>query len=149
MAHANARLGPAGRRELGRLICELKWPERRAAECLSVSRATAHRWKRRWLAASAEQRGSGAWAAARSSRPHVSPTRTAPGAEALACAARERTGWGPRLIAGGTGVADSPVHATLRRHGSSRAPRPPREQFRRYEWPCPGDLVHVDVKHYP
>jgi transposase InsO family protein len=149
MAHANARLGPAGRRELVRLMCELKWPERRAAECLSVSRATAHRWKRRWLVASAEQRRSGAWAADRSSRPHVSPTRTAPVIEALVCAARERTGWGPRLIAGETGVAQSTVHAILRRHGCSRTPRTPREQFRRYEWPCPGDLVHMDVKHYP
>jgi hypothetical protein len=76
MAHANARLGPAGRRELVRLICEMKWPERRAAECLSVSPTTAHRWKRRWLEAGAEDRCSGAWAADRSSRPHRSPRRT-------------------------------------------------------------------------
>ncbi len=65
------------------------------------------------------------------------------------CAARERTGWGPRLIAGETGVAHSTVHAILRRHGRSRAPRAPREPFRRYEWPCPGDLLHMDVKRYP
>ena len=64
-------------------------------------------------------------------------------------AARERTGWGPRLIAGETGVAHSTVHAILKRHGRSRAPRPSREAFRRYEWPCPGDLVHMDVKRYP
>jgi hypothetical protein len=62
MAHANAWLGPAGRRELVRLMCEMDWPERRAAECLSVAPATAHRWKRRWLAASREDRRSGAWA---------------------------------------------------------------------------------------
>jgi hypothetical protein len=31
MAHANARLGPAGRRELVRLMIELGMPERRAA----------------------------------------------------------------------------------------------------------------------
>ena len=36
MAHANARLGPAGRRKLVHLMFEMKWPERRAAECLSV-----------------------------------------------------------------------------------------------------------------
>ena len=64
-------------------------------------------------------------------------------------AARERTGWGPRLIAGETGVAHSTVHAILKRHGCSRTPRAPREQFRRYEWPCPGDLLHMDVKRYP
>jgi transposase InsO family protein len=64
-------------------------------------------------------------------------------------AARERTGWGPRLIAGETGVAHSTVHAILRRHGRSRTLRAPREPFRRYEWPCPGDLLHMDVKRYP
>jgi transposase InsO family protein len=149
MAHANARLGPAGRRELVRLMCEMGWPERRAAECLSVSAATAHRWKRRWLAASSGQRRSGAWARDRSSRPHRSPRRTPAEREAQVCAARERTGWGPRLIAGETGVAHSTVHAILKRHGCSRAPRAPREPFRRYEWPCPGDLLHMDVKRYP
>ena len=149
MAHANARLGPAGRRELVHLMIDMNWPERRAAECLFVSPATAHRWKRRWLSASAQQRRSGAWARDRSSRPHRSPARTAPVIEAAVLAARERTGWGPRLIAGETGVAHSTVHAILKRHGRSRTPRPPREAFQRYEWPCPGDLLHMDVKRYP
>jgi transposase InsO family protein len=149
MAHANAWLGPAGRRDLVRLICEMRWPERRAAESLGVSRATAHRWKRRWLAASEQERRSGAWAADRSSRPRRSPMRTSPDVEARVCQARERTGWGPRLIAGETGVAHSTVHAILRRHGCSRVPRAPREPFMRYEWPCPGDLLHMDVKRYP
>ena len=90
MAHANARLGPAGRRKLVDLICVMNWPERRAAECLSVSRATAHRWKRRWLAASELDRRSGAWARDRSSRPLHSPTRTAPQVEARVLAVRER-----------------------------------------------------------
>ncbi len=64
-------------------------------------------------------------------------------------AARERTGWGPRLIAGELGLSHSTVHAILRRHGCSRPARAPRERFRRYEWPCPGDLLHMDVKRYP
>src|ERR1044071_3488246 len=98
MAPANARLGPAGRRRLVHLICEMAWPERRAAECLSVSAATAHRWKRRWLMASLEDRRSGAWARHRSSRPRRSLKRTTVCVEARVLAARERTGWGPRLI---------------------------------------------------
>ena len=149
MTHANARLGPAGRRELVRLMIEMKWPERRAAECLSVSSTTAHRWKRRWLTATVEERRSGAWARDRSSRPRRSPRRTAPEIEIAVLAARERTGWGPRLLAGETGVAHSTGHAILKRHGRSRAPRAAREQFKRYEWPCPGDLLHMDVKRYP
>jgi len=149
MAHANARLGPAGRRRLVHLICECGWPERRAAESLGVSRATAHRWKRRWLSASEELKRSGAWTRDRSSRPHRSPARTAAALEHEVLAARERTGWGPRLIGGQTGVAHSTVHAILKRHGRSRPPRAPRAQFVRYEWPCPGDLLHMDVKRYP
>src|SRR4051812_8813098 len=41
--HANAKLGPAGRRMLVRLIREGS-TERQAAACLSVAPATAHRW---------------------------------------------------------------------------------------------------------
>jgi transposase InsO family protein len=148
MAHANARLGPAGRRRLVHLICEVGYPERRAAESLGVSRATAHRWKRRWLAADEQLRRSGAWALERSSRPHRSPGQTPAEIEQRVLTARERTGWGPRLIAGQTGVAHSTVHAILRRHGCSQPPRAVRERFIRYEWPCPGDLLHMDVKRY-
>jgi transposase InsO family protein len=148
MAHANARLGPAGRRELVRLMIGEGMPERWAAARLSVSPCTAHRWKRRWLAAGEDERRSGAWALDRSSRPHRSPTRTPAVVEQRVLAERERTGWGPRLIAGQIGMAHSTVHAILRRHGRSRPPRSPREGFVRYEWPCPGDLLHMDVKRY-
>jgi transposase InsO family protein len=123
--------------------------ERQAAACLSTSNCTAHRWKRRWLQATREQRASGVWALDRSSRPHRSPRRTSPELERAVCRARERTGWGPRLIAGQTGVAHSTVHAILRRYGRSRRARRPRAAFVRYEWPCPGDLLHMDVKRYP
>ena len=147
MAHANARLGPAGRRELVRLICELGWPEA-AAECLSVSPATAHRWKRRWLTPRRGARVGGLGGG--SLKPAASlAARTPRRDRAAGLAARERTGWGPRLIAGETGIAHSTVHAILSRHGCSRTPRPAREAFRRYEWPCPGDLLHMDVKRYP
>jgi transposase InsO family protein len=37
----------------------------------------------------------------------------------------------------------------LHRHGLSRRPREPRGAANRYEWPCPGDLLHIDVKTYP
>jgi len=148
MAHANARLGPAGRRELVQLMISGGMSERRAAARLCVSPCTAHRWKARWLAASDELRRSGGWALDLSSRPHRSPRRTAAELEQRVLDERERTGWGPRLIAGQVGVAHSTVHAILKRHGCSRAPRTPRECFRRYEWPCPGDLLHMDIKRY-
>ena len=55
---------------------------------------------------------------------------------------------GPRLIAGETGHAHATVWRTLRRAGISRTAREPREQSRRYEWPCPGDLLHIDSKRF-
>ncbi len=148
MAHANARLGPAGRRELVRLMIEEGFPERQAAACLSVAPTTAHRWKHRWLTATDAQRASGAWTGDRSSRPHRSPTRTPRAVEQQVCRARRRTGWGPRLIAGETGVPHATVHAILRRHGLSRLPKAPREQVVRFEWPCPGDLLQMDTKRF-
>ncbi len=146
--HANAKLGPAGRRELVRLIRE-GLTGRQAAACLSVAPATAHRWSVREQQATARERASGAWAMDRSSRPRRSPRRTPVEVEQRVCAVRKRTGWGPRLIAGEIGLAHSTVHAVLRRYGCSRAPRQPRTEFVRYEWPCPGDLLHMDVKRYP
>jgi transposase InsO family protein len=64
------------------------------------------------------------------------------------CRARRRTGWGPRLIAGETGHPHATVWRCLRRAGLSRAPRTQREAPRRYEWPCPGDLLHIDTKRF-
>jgi hypothetical protein len=81
---------------------------------------------------------SGVWALDRFSRPHRSPTRTAADIEQRVYAERERSGHGPRLIAGRTGVAHSTVHAILRRHGLSRIPKAPREAIVRFQWPCPG-----------
>jgi transposase InsO family protein len=52
------------------------------------------------------------------------------------------------LIAGETGHAHATVWRTLKRAGISRLPREPREQPRLYEWPCPGDLLHLDTKRF-
>ncbi len=146
MAHPRATLGPAGRIELARLQLEDGLSERAAAAVLSTSHQTARRWKLRRLNATTEEIESGAWAKDRSSRPHCSPRKRSAELERLVCEERRRTGWGPRLIAGQTGVPHSTVHAVLRRHGISRAPKAERDPVRRYEWPCPGDLVQVDTK---
>ena len=145
--HANAKLGPAGRLALVRLVdggCSL----RAAAKQSSVSVATAHRWWHRWLDASAEARASDGWLQDRSSRPLRQPRRTGAGEEARICAVRQATGWGPRLVAGATGQSHSTVWKVLRRAGISRRPAPERGAPNRYEWPCPGDLLHMDVCTY-
>ena len=145
--HANAKLGPAGRLALVRLVdggCSL----RAAANESSVSVATAHRWWHRWLDASAEARASGRWLRDRSSRPLRQPRRTSASEEARICAVRQATGWGPRLVAGATGQPHSTVWKVLRRAGMSRRPTVERGAPNRYEWPCPGDLLHMDVCTY-
>jgi transposase InsO family protein len=52
------------------------------------------------------------------------------------------------LIAGETGHPHATVWRTLNRAGISRPPREPRERPRLYEWPCPGDLLHIDSKRF-
>jgi transposase InsO family protein len=145
--HRNAKLGLAGRRELVLQVeegCSL----REAAAMFHVSVATAHRWWRRWRAASESERESLACLFDRSSRPARSPRRLAPALERAICDCRHETGWGPRLVAGATGFAHSTVWKVLHRFGLSRPARPAREPANRYEWPCPGDLLHMDVSRY-
>ena len=145
--HGRAKLGPAGRLALCQAI-EGGMSLRQAAGCLNVSPATAHRWWHRYRDASAQKRHSLAWACDRSSRPHRSPRLLDRAAQKRICEARRRTGWGPRLIAGETGFAHSTVWKVLHRHGLSRHARQPRELASRYEWPCPGDLLHMDTARY-
>ena len=64
--------------------------------------------------------------------------------QARICAERRRCGHGPRVIAARLGYRHATVWKTLRRGGCSRPEPKPREPARRYEWPCPGDLLHVD-----
>jgi transposase InsO family protein len=145
--HANAKLGLAGRLALVRAI-EEGLSLKAAAAAFSVSPATAHRWWHRWLEASEEARRTLACLLDRSSRPRRSPRQLAPELEQAICACRRRTGWGPRLIAGVTGFAHSTVWKVLHRAGLSRRPRADKEPANRYEWPCPGDLLHMDTSRY-
>jgi len=145
--HRNAKLGLAGRYALVCVVAE-GMTLRQAAACFSVSPATAHRWWHRWLDAGEEARASLSCLLDRSSRPRRCPRQLAPELAERICACRRKTGWGPRLVAGATGVAHSTVWKVLRRAGISRPPRPTREPANRYEWPCPGDLLHMDVSEY-
>jgi transposase InsO family protein len=141
--HANAKLGLAGRLALVRAI-EEGASLKAAAAAFNVSPATAHRWWHRWL-------DGGRRAEAlrdRSSRPHRSPRLLARELQERICACRRKTGWGPRLVAGATGFAHSTVWKVLKRAGLSRRPAPVKEPANSYEWPCPGELLHMDVSRY-
>ena len=145
--HGRAKLGPAGRLALCEAI-ERGMTFRQAAAALSVSPATAHRWWHRYRVASPAERHSLGWAADRSSRPYRSPRLLSAPEQERICQARRHTGWGPRLVAGAVGHPHSTVWKVLHRHGLSRRPRRPREAVQRYEWPCPGDLLHMDSARY-
>jgi transposase InsO family protein len=144
--HPRAKLGLAARHELC-LAIERGLSIRAAARLFNVSPATAHKHWHRWLANPSERRTLRCLED-RSSRPLRSPRMLPAAAQERICEARRHTGWGPRLIAGVTGHPHSTVHRTLARHGISRPPRPERSETVRYEWPCPGDLLHMDTKRY-
>ena len=141
--HANAKLGLAGRLALVTAI-EGGLSLKAAAAAFSVSPATAHRWWHRWL--EGERRPESLWD--RSSRPRRSPRLLASELQERIRDCRRETGWGPRLVAGATGFAHSTVWKVLRRHDLSRRARPLREPANSYEWPCPGDLLHMDTSRY-
>jgi len=147
MQHANARLTPNGRLQMVRLVEERGFTFEAAAAASNVSKSTVWEWVRRWRGAAAE-RHSLSCLADRSSRPARSPRMLCEADQRRICAVRRRTGWGPRLIASETGHPHATVHRTLARHRLSRRPAAPREAVVRYEWPCPGNLLHIDVKRF-
>lgn len=143
--HPRAKLGLAGRHELVKAIANGASQREAAAGC-GVSPATANKWWRRWREASEAERRSLACLRDRCSRPHRSPNELPAREQDRICEVRARTGWGPRLIASEVGHPHSTVHRTLQRRGCSRRARAPRDAVVRYEWPCPGNLLHMDTK---
>jgi len=121
---------------------------RQAAAWRRVSVSTVQYWIDRRRAASGEELRSGAWAADRPSVPNHQPRLTSGGDHDRVCSARRRTGWGPRLIASELGMPHSTVSRCLERRGCSRRPKPRRGEVVRHEWPCPGDLLQMDVKRF-
>jgi transposase InsO family protein len=143
LLHANAKLGLAGRLELVRAV-EDGLSLKAAAAAFNVSPATVHRWWHRWLDGGCRPEA----LVDRSSRPRRSPRELAPELQERICDCRRRTGWGPRLVAGATGFAHSTVWKVLKRAGISRRSRTAKEPANSYEWPCAGDLLHMDVSRY-
>ena len=150
MPHHRARHTPLGRWEIVRRVVEDGETFAQAAAWANVSKSTVWEWVRRWRAASVEDRESLACLAERSSRPHRSPARVPAQEAARICQLRRRTGWSPRRLASEPDVAraHSTVHQVLRRGGCSRPVPGARPPVIRYEWPCPGNLLHMDVKRF-
>lgn len=117
-----------------------QWTPASAASAAGISVRSAYKWLAR------HRTGGRAALEDRASTPHHQPRRTDAALTARIMAARyeRRTAW---AIAVQLQVPRSTVAAVLARAGLNRlaslTPTPP---IRRYEWPRPGDLVHLDVK---
>ena len=132
--------------ELVELCLDRGLTRRQAAAWRRVSVSTVQYWIERYRSASNADRASGAWAQDHPSTPHRQPARVSEAVHDRVCEARERTGWGPRLLASELAMAHATVSRCLQRRGVSRRPPAPRETVRRFEWPCPGDLLQMDTK---
>jgi transposase-like protein len=142
MSHRNARLTVFGRRLLVERVCSGRPVAHVAAE-MGISRATAHKWMRRWRTEGE------AGLHDRSSRPLATPHRTTPDAEATVCRLRTDRKLGPARIGPVLGLPASTVHRILTRHRLNRLAwidRPTGTVIRRYERERPGELIHIDVK---
>jgi transposase InsO family protein len=142
VAHRRARLTHFGRLLLVTRVLEEGWSVTAAAESMGISRATAHKWIRRFR----EDGPPGL--ADRSSAPHRCPHALPDREVRRILRARRRTKFGPHRLGYQLGVPRSTVYAVLRREGLSRLScldRPTAIPIR-YERERPGELVHIDVK---
>jgi transposase InsO family protein len=148
MQHRNAPLTPNGRRRLVALVEEQHLTFEAAAAASNVAKSTCWEWVRRWREATDAERRSLNCLEDRSSRPRRSPAQVPEEEARLICERRERTGWSPRRLADEPDIKrpHSTIHRVLRRGGCSRRPKPEPPAVLRYEWPCPGNLLHMDVK---
>jgi transposase InsO family protein len=134
--------------ELAEKCLEEGMSRRQAAAWRRVSVSTVQYWVDRRRQASPAAIASGSWAEDRPSTPKRQPRLTSKRDHDRACAARRRTGWGPRLLASELSLAHATVSRCLERRGLSCPPRPTKEEVRRFEWPCPGDLLQMDTKRF-
>jgi transposase InsO family protein len=149
LGHANARTNLFARRLIVERVAA-GWPAARVAEQLGISRATVHKWVRRFA------EGGDAALADRSSRPQRMPARTSNRVERKVLTARRRRKRGAVVLAAELGLNPSTVGRILARHDVPRLAaidpitgepvRSSRRSDNRYEHPTPGAMIHVDVK---
>ena len=138
--HRNAKTTPHMRALLVDRIRHQRWTPQTAASAAGISVRSVYKWL-------ARHRAGGVLALEdRPSTPHGQPRRTTPAMTARIIAARyeRRTAW---AIAVQLQVPRSTVAAVLARAGLNQLARlTPPAPVVRYEWPRPGDLVHLDIK---
>jgi len=128
---------------LCRRVREAHWKVSAAAQAAGISRQTAHKWVRHF------EREGLAGLADRSSRPVRMPRLTRIDLAVRICWERVERQVGPHELALLLGIARSTIYAVLRRAELNRLDAlTVRRPVLRYEWPGPGDLVHLDIKRF-
>lgn len=113
-----------------------------AARMANISRQAAYRWTRRYRTEGVHG------LRRRSRRPLHSPRALPPATVQRILLLRLRSGYGPQRIGAALGLPTSTVHRVLQRARLHRLWLLDRVTRRpvRYEYPTPGELVHLDVK---
>ncbi|MFT3837851.1 MAG: IS481 family transposase [Myxococcaceae bacterium] len=138
--HKKARTCPESRALLVDRVVRLGWKVTRAADAAGVSTRTAHKWLNRY------EFGGEAELNDRSSRPKSSPLQLGPAWVELILMLRRSRMSGP-AIATRLQLPKSTVARILKRNKVSRLRAlEPVQPIVRYEWPKPGDMLHLDVK---
>ena len=142
--HANAKLGLAGRLCAGASDRggDVVGGEGGGVQCLAGDRAPrvaslVGRWPR----------ADGAAGSLESATPLAPAARPRAAGADLRLPSQDGLG-SARLVAGATGLAHSTVWKVLKRAGLSPRPSTVKEPANSFEWPCPGDLLHMDVSRY-
>jgi transposase InsO family protein len=137
--HGSARLSVHSRLTIALRVQEEGWTVTAAARAANVSRQTASKWVGRF-----RELGE-VGLRDRSTRPHTIRRLGASAVRQIERLRRQRLG--SHRIAWTLHLARSTVYRVLRRLGLGRLPRlEPRPDPHRYEWPVPGDLLHLDTK---
>jgi transposase InsO family protein len=138
--HSLARSLPASRALLVDRVKKQRWTATKAAAAAGISVRTAYKW----LARHAAEGIAGLWD--RSSRPLRTPSRLPADREALVLQLR-RSKLTAKQIAHQLRLTRPTVARVLVRNGLSRLRflEPP-QPANRYQWPNPGDLIHLDIK---
>lgn len=138
--HRNAKSTPTTRVIMVQRVLHEGWSYADAAEGFAVSVRTVAKWVRRFREGGLTALEDG------SSRPGKPPHQTAAETVTLIRTLRESS-WLPAWrISRVVGVPTSTVGAWLRRLGLNRPPVVAGPPVQRYEWPRPGDLIHLDIK---
>jgi len=138
--HRNAKSTPSSRLLLVRRVLFEEWSRSAAAEAAGVSERTVAKWVRRF-----RQAGISGLEDA-SSRPGAPAHQTPPWAVTLIQWLREQHGLPAWAIGQALRIPRSTGTVWLRRLGLNRPALTPAVPIHRYEWPHPGDMIHIDIK---